>query len=80
MTDTIDMQERESYVIFHPTRGFIKNKNKDYTEDFGCARVFGKHAHAESSVKMGKLAGAVVIPVRMELDPRKLFTAVLMGA
>jgi len=80
MTDTIDMKERESYVIFHPTRGFIKNKNKDYTDDFGCARVFGKKTHAESSVKMAKLAGAVVIPVRMELDPRKLFTAVLMGA
>lgn len=82
MSNDVDMKERESYVIFHPTRGFVKNKNKDFTDDFGCARVFGKKAHADSSVKMSgkELAGAVVIPVRMELDPRKLFTAVLMGA
>ena len=79
MTDDIDFQERDAYVIFHPTRGFIKNKNKDYTDDFRHARIFSKISHAQSSVKMAGLQGAVVIPVRMELDPRKLFTAVLAG-
>ena len=79
MTDEIDFKERDAYVIFHPQRGFIKNKNKDFTDDFTHARIFSKLAHAQSSVKMSKLGGAVVIPVRMELDPRKLFTAVLAG-
>ena len=79
MTDTIDTDEREAFVIFSPTRGFIKNKNKDYTDDFTHARIFGKREHAETSIKMGNLK-AVVIPVQMTLDPRKKFMAVLQGA
>lgn len=79
MTDTIDTQDREAFVIYAPSRGFIKNKNKDFTDDFTHARIFGKREHAETSIKMGNLT-AVVIPVKMQLDPRKLFTAVLKGA
>ena len=81
MTDTddnVDLEGRDAYVIFAPNRGFIKNKNKDFTDDFTHARIFGKREHADNSIKMGKLS-AVVIPVRMELDPRQIFTAVLRG-
>lgn len=80
MTDTIDMQDREAFVIYSPNRGFIKNKNKDYTENFAHARLFGMQKDAADSIKKGNLKSAVVIPVSMTLDPRKIFTAVLKGA
>lgn len=78
MTDTVDIQEREAFVVYTPGRGFVKNKNRDYTEDFAYARIYGFSKDAEDSIHKGKL-DAIVIPIRMSIDPRKIFTAILKG-
>jgi len=80
MTDDIELQERDAFVIYHPTKGFVKNKNSDFSLDFLEARIFQMHKDAADSIKKKQLSGAVIIPVHMELDPRKIFTAVLAGA
>lgn len=80
MTDTIDFQDREAFVIYTQNRGFIKNKNQDFTENFAEARLFGMHKDAADSIKKLKLVGAVIIPVSIRLDPRHVFTAVLRGS
>lgn len=74
------IRHREAFVIFRTGRGFIKNKNKDYTDDFNHARLFGKKGHAANSIEMSNLKGkAHIIPVKITLDPRQIFTAVLKG-
>ncbi len=75
-----DIQHRDAFVIYMPGRGFIKNKHKDFTTNFSDARLFSKNQHATNSINMGKWDGkAHVIPVRMTLDPKQIFTAVLKG-
>ncbi len=75
-----DIQHRDAFVIYMPGRGFVKNKHKDFTTNFSDARLFSKIQHATNSVNMGKWeVKAHVIPVRMTLDPKQIFTAVLKG-
>ena len=75
-----EVKHREAFVIFAPGKGFIKNKNKDYTDDFDHARLFGKKGHAANSIGMSGLKNkAHVIPVKITLDPKQIFTAVLKG-
>lgn len=75
-----EIKHREAFVIFATGKGFIKNKNKDYTDDFNHARLFGKKTHAENSITMSRVkVKAHVIPVKITLDPRQIFTAVLKG-
>ena len=75
-----DIQHREAFVIYVVDCGFIKNKHKDFTSNFSDARLFSKKPHAANSVDMSKfLNKAHVIPVRMTLDPKQIFTAVLKG-
>lgn len=75
-----DIQHRDAFVIYAPGRGFVKNKHKDFTSNFSDARLFSKKQHAENSVNMLKWdTKAHVIPVRMTLDPKQIFTAVLKG-
>ena len=72
------IKHREAFVIFAPGKGFIKNKNKDYTDDFNHARLFGKDNHAANSIAMSNLKDkALVIPVNITLDPKQIFTKVL---
>lgn len=75
-----DIQHRDAFVIYVVDCGYIKNKHKDFTSNFSDARLFSKKAHADNSVSMSQfLNKAHVIPVRMTLDPKQIFTAVLKG-
>ena len=75
-----EIKHRDAFVIYMPNQGFIKNKHKDFTSNFNDARLFSKKQHAQNSVDMSKMGGkAHVIPVRMTLDPKQIFTAVLKG-
>jgi len=80
MTDTIEIEEREAFVIYSPTRGYVKNKKRDFTPEFASARLYGRRADAEDSVHKGQLTQAVIIPVSISLDPRHMFAAVLRGS
>lgn len=76
----IQNTDREAFVVFVPGKGFIKNKQRNFTEDFDKARLYGRKSDASNSLGMSSL-GEVghVIPVAMTLDPKLIFKAVLKG-
>ncbi len=84
MSDTLIT--RSAYVVYVPTRGYMKNKAGEFHKDFEHARLFPREKSAASSIesnkklrKIDKDAQAFVIPVEMTLDPRKVFKMVLVG-
>jgi hypothetical protein len=76
----IETTTREAFVVYVPNKGFIKNKQRNFTEDFSRARLFGRKTDADNSLSMTKeIEGGFVIPVDMILDPKRIFKAVLKG-
>lgn len=76
----IENTDREAFVVFVHGKGFIKNKQRNFTEDFGRARLYGRESDAENSLSMSGLNDVGhVIPVSMKLDPKLIFKAVLKG-
>jgi hypothetical protein len=89
------LKNRTAYVVYVPTKGYMKNKACEFHEEFAQARLFSTEKSANDSIdmnrklkKIGKLerkrniepdTPAFVIPVEMTLDPRKLFKTVLQG-
>jgi len=72
------IQHRMAYVVYVPEQGFIKNRRQDFTDEFAHARLYGRESQAKNSITATNLKGHV-IPVKMTLDPRQIFTAVLKG-
>ena len=78
--DTEDgFQHREAFVVYANKRGFLKNKQKDFTPNFSEARLFGLAKHAAHAIVGGELKNTNVVPVSMTLDPKQIFTAILKG-
>lgn len=76
----IETTTREAFVVYLPGKGFIKNKQRDFTPDFSRARLYGRASDASNSLGMSKnMEGGFVIPVDMILDPKRIFKAVLKG-
>ena len=76
----IENTDRKAFVVFIPGQGFIKNKQRNFTEDFGRARLYGRESDADNSLGMSGLSEVGhVIPVAMKLDPKLIFKAVLKG-
>jgi hypothetical protein len=85
------LKTRNAYVVYVPTKGFMKNKACEFHEEFEQARLFSTEKSANSSIDMNRKLNkyrkrniepdtpAFVIPVEMTLDPRKLFKTVLQG-
>jgi hypothetical protein len=71
---------REAFVVYVPNKGFIKNKQRNFTPDFDKARLYGRKTDASNSLGMSGLKDeGFVIPVEMLLDPKLIFKAVLKG-
>ena len=82
MSTETDENTRSAFVVYVPGegRGFIKNKQRNFTPDFDKARLFGRESDANNSLGMIKLKeDGFVIPVKMVLDPKLIFKAVLKG-
>jgi len=76
----IETTTREAFVVYVPNKGFIKNKQRNFTPDFSRARLFGRKSDATNSLGMSKdMEGGLVVPVDMILDPKRIFKAVLKG-
>lgn len=76
----IENTDRQAFVVFVPGQGFIKNKQRNFTEDFSKARLYGRESDASNSLDMSSLIEVGhVIPVQMILDPKLIFKAVLKG-
>ena len=80
------LKTRAAYVIYVPAKGFVKNKSGEFHKEFEHARIFPTDKAANSSVdmnrklkKFGKDEPVFIIPVEMNVDPRKLFKTVLKG-
>ncbi len=79
-TETDTNETRSAFVVYVPSKGFIKNKQRNFTEDFGKARLYGRESDADNSLGMSGLKDSgFVIPVKMILDPKLIFKAVLKG-
>ena len=77
-----EIQHREAFVIFVTGKGYIQNKRREFTDNFVHARLYGRSSQAKNSIlalPKAQADSAHVIPVKIELDPRKLFAAVLKG-
>ncbi len=75
-------KNRNAFVIHVHNRGFIKNRNGDFSKEFTHARLYGREKDAEFSVKQHKELDpetSYIIPVDIILDPKKIFTAILKG-
>ena len=75
-------ENRKAYVIYAPSKGFVKNRNGDFSKEFAHARLYGQPRDAEFSIKQHKSIDsetAHIIPVDMVLDPKQVFKAVLKG-
>ncbi len=82
MSTETDENTRSAFVVYVPgdTRGFIKNKQRNFTKDFDKARLYGRESDADNSLGMtGLESEGFVIPVKMILDPKLIFKAVLKG-
>ena len=78
--NTETKETRAAFVVYVPSKGFIKNKQRNFTEDFDKARLYGRESDADNSLSMSGLKdGGFVIPVEMILDPKLIFKAVLKG-
>lgn len=76
----IETTTREAFVVYVTGKGFVKNKQRNFTDDFSRARLYGRKSDAANSLGMTKdLEGGFVIPVEMVLDPKLIFKAVLKG-
>ena len=71
---------RDAFVIYVPTKGYMKNKAGEFHTEFAHACLFPREKAALDSIAMNKRLGkmlkdeqAFVIPVEMTLDPRKVF-------
>ena len=75
-----ETKTRSAFVVYVPGKGFIKNKQRNYTPDFDKARLYGRKGDASNSLGMSNLSDVGhVIPVEMILDPKLIFKAVLKG-
>jgi len=73
-------ETRQAFVVYVPGKGFIKNKQRNFTPDFDKARLYGRKTDASNSLGMAGLKDTgFVIPVEMILDPKLIFKAVLKG-
>lgn len=75
-------ESRKAFVIYVPAKGFVKNRNGDFSTEFSHARLYGQPRDAEFSIRQHDgidVDTAHVIPVDMILDPKQIFTAVLKG-
>ena len=82
MNTKTDENTRSAFVVYVPgdTRGFIKNKQRNFTKDFDKARLYGREDDASNSLSMAGFDDeGFVIPVQMVLDPKLIFKAVLKG-
>ena len=76
------IQNRNTYVIYVPNQGFMKNRHGDFIDDFTLARIFGTEKGAllaQTQSKSLKGIDSYVVDVKMELDPRKIFKKILIG-
>ena len=82
MNTETESETREAFVVYVPGegRGFIKNKQRNFTPDFDKARLYGRKSDAQNSLGMSGIKDeGFVIPVKMILDPKLIFKAVLKG-
>jgi len=80
MNTEITTETRSAFVCYVPGKGFIKNKQRNFTPDFDKARLYGRASDAANSLGMsGMKEVGHVIPVEMTLDPKLIFKAVLKG-
>lgn len=80
----IENTETDVYVIFVAGKGFVTGRSTmRFTDKFEKARVYNRECDADNSVRqwggIPAKENAYVIPVRLTLDPKKIFKAVLRG-
>jgi len=77
-----ELIERTAYVIYVPTRGFVGGsaKSRRYVKSFSEARTYVKKNHASCGLSHNERElGAVVMDVRITLDPEKIFLHLLVA-
>lgn len=76
-------EETEVYVIYVPNEGFASGRTTQrFTKEFSKARVYTRECDADNSVKMWdgfQDKNALVVPVKLTLDKKKLFQRILLG-
>lgn len=80
MSDTREI--RKAFVIYVPNKGYMKNRHGAFIKDFEHARLFGREDAAIDATKKSKAlrdADTYIVDVDLELDPRKIFKAILVG-
>lgn len=80
--DEITLMERTAFVIYVPTLGFVggSSKSRRYVKNFSDARTYVKKNHASCGLNQTeRKLGAVVMDVRITLDPEKIFLHLLVA-
>ena len=73
---------RKAFVIYVPSKGYMKNRRGAFVQEFEQARLFGREEAAIDASKKSKALAkedTFIIDVDMELDPRKIFKKILVG-
>ena len=80
----IENTETDVYIIFVSGKGFVTGRTTmRFTNKFEKARIYNRECDAANSVRQWggfpDKENAYIIPVKLTLDPKKLFKAVLKG-